>query len=121
MEILAIKMEDQEKIKYDRAKKRVEAIKGFYSHVRAYIVVNLIILLLRANVMNFVKGGGFDTIDFQDWLDWNSYLTPVLWGLGLALHGIYVFYGRSNFVKDWENRKIKEIMDKDDSEEEKIN
>ena len=120
MEILTNIMKNSEETKYDRAKKKVDAIKGFYSHVRAYIIVNLIIILLRANAMSLFKGGDFDSLDFQNWLDWNTYLTPVLWGIGLAMHGIYVFHGKINFIKNWEERKLKEIMDKEDSEVEKF-
>jgi len=36
------KMNEQE-IKYQKAKERVEAIKGFYIHLTVYVVVNLIL------------------------------------------------------------------------------
>jgi hypothetical protein len=120
MEILTIVMKDTEQTKYDRAKKRVDAIKGFYSHARAYVIVNLILLILRANVVSYIRGGEFDTLDFQNWLNWNTYITPVLWGVGLALHGIFVFHGKINAIKNWEERKLKEFMDKEDSDTEKF-
>lgn len=120
MEILGNVMGNSEQSKYDRAKKRVDAIKGFYKHARAYIIVNLILLILRTNVLSFIRGGDLDTLDFQNWLDWNTYLTPILWGIGLALHGIYVFQGKINFIKNWEERKLKELMDEEDAYTEKF-
>jgi len=53
-------------------------------------------------------------------LDWNVYLTPALWGIGLAMHGIYVFHGKIKFIKSWEERKINEIIEKEDSDGEKF-
>ena len=120
MEILANQMKNSEQSKYDRAKKKVEAIKGFYSHLKAYIIVNLIIFILRANVISYIRGGEVDTLDFQRWLDWNTYLTPVLWGIGLAIHGLYVFQHKISFFKRWEERKLKEFMEEEDSEIEKF-
>jgi len=120
MEILTNVMKNSEQTKYERAKKKVDAIKGFYKHLRAYIIVNLIIFIIKVNIANYISGGELDTINFHRMLDWNTYLTPALWGIGLALHGIYVFQDKINFIKNWEERKLKEIMDKEDSDVEKF-
>jgi len=106
--------------KYDRAKKKVDAIKGFHSHLTAFIIINILILLLRANLFSFLNSEKFD-INFEEWLDWNIYLTPVLWGIGLIIHGLVVYRYNFGFLKSWEERKMKEYMEKDKEENKKYN
>lgn len=91
---------------YKRAKKRVEEEKGFYKHLTAYIIVNIFLLFINSD---FIDEG------FTNWLQWNLYITPFFWGIGLFIHWIKVFNPNIIFSKQWENRKIKEIIDKDDT------
>ena len=98
---------DQEK--YDRAKKRMEEIKGFYSHLAIYIVINILLLLAQT---------GFFT---NNWLhvetpSWSYFTTPFFWGIGVLGHGLYVFQHKFTFLKGWEDRKIKEYMEKEERE-----
>jgi hypothetical protein len=93
--------------KYERAKKRMEEVKGFYSHLVVYLIVNLVLILSQLGIFS----GGFVKIDFPGWA---MFTTPFFWGIGLFFHGLYVFGRRLRFLKDWEDRKIKEFMDKDD-------
>ena len=83
--------------RYVRAKEKVEKIKGFYSNLISYIVV--IPILAYVN---------YRTTDFP-WV-----IFPILgWGFGLVSHGMEA-YGYSPFVgKNWEERKIREFMNKD--------
>jgi len=109
MELKAITMENLDNDKYERAKKRVKEIKGFYSHLTAYLIVNAMLILLRFNVFE----NGFVNIEIPSW----SFLTtPFFWGIGLFFHGIYVFQDKFSFLKDWEERKIQEYMDKEEGE-----
>ena len=41
---------DNEKKKYEQAKKRVEEIKGFYTHLIIYVLVNIFLLLAAMGV-----------------------------------------------------------------------
>jgi hypothetical protein len=88
-------MEDQET--YNRAKKRVRQIKGFYIHATVYLFVNALLI-----VINLV------TSRAEIWFFW-----PLIgWGIGLAAHALSVF-GLGGFLgAEWEERKIKEITDK---------
>ena len=62
---------------YEEAKKRVEAKKGFYSHLIVYICVNILLIIIWA----FASGGGFPWFIF-----------PLCgWGIGLLFHGLGVF------------------------------
>ncbi|UFT99846.1 2TM domain-containing protein [Radiobacillus kanasensis] len=89
----------EEDKKYERAKKRVINLKAFYIHLIVYILVNTLLVIL--NLMNYEDVGRW----------WFVY--PLLgWGIGLVFHGLSVApFGL--FRPDWEERKIKEYMKKD--------
>ncbi|MBQ4822394.1 2TM domain-containing protein [Aquimarina sp. MMG016] len=92
--------------KYKYAKKRVDDERGFYTHLTFYIVINLIVLFINTN---------FQSQGFKNWAQWHLYITPLLWGIGLLFHGLKVFKNNFIFGKNWEERKIKQLMDKDDT------
>lgn len=100
-------MEIRKSLNYLRAEKKVETLKGFYGHLTAYIIVNIGIILVSANV--FGKG----EIDFSGW---GTYATALFWGIGLISHAIYVFFEihvKNNFLKRWEEKKIKQFLEED--------
>ena len=94
--------------RYRRAQKRVKEIKGFYWHLFWYLVVN-IFLTFGGTVREVFAGGSFN---FSQ-LNFSSFSVWFFWGIGLAAHWLHVFGTNIIFSKDWENRKIKEFMDKD--------
>jgi hypothetical protein len=88
----------QNEERYFQAKKRVDEIKGFYGNLVSYIVVNMGLLAL--NLL---------TSPNHLWFYW-----PMLgWGIGVIIHGMKVFNFMPFLGKDWEERKIKEFMEKD--------
>ena len=85
-----------EQARYQEAKKRVEEIKGFYLHLASYLFVNVALI-----VINLLTSPEYL------WFIW-----PLIgWGIGLIVHAFTVFGGF--WGKGWEERKIKEIMEKD--------
>ncbi|MFD0860831.1 2TM domain-containing protein [Sungkyunkwania multivorans] len=108
-------IDNPEEARYQRAQKKVKDLKDFFSHVRAYVIINLLIIFLRSGFVDVIRGR-IDDQDFLDWLDWNVLLTPALWGIGLLAHGLYVYRDRFTFFRSWEERKIKEFMEKDEQE-----
>jgi sensor histidine kinase YesM len=84
-----------ENMAFIRAKERVEKLKGFYGNLISYCCV--IPLLIFINI----QSGGFQWF----WL-------PVLgWGMGVSFHAFETFgYGKS-----WEEKKIQEILNKENS------
>lgn len=93
-------------LKYKRAQRRVKKIKGFYSHLIVFIVINL--FLSGFNIYRYMNEG----YEFFEVITKFSVLsTPVFWGIGLFFHWIGVFGFKSVFSSDWEERKIKEYMD----------
>ncbi len=87
-----------EEQRYARAKARVDEIKGFYIHLIVYLIVNLGLF-----TMNLFTGGGW-------WFYWGT----LGWGIGLAVHGLSVFVFSGRMGAEWEQRKIRELMEKDE-------
>lgn len=94
---------------YSRARHKVDRIKGFYKHLAAYIIINSIILGIKI-IKNFNIG---DT-NFDLWIDINFYGTWLFWGIGLAFHAFSVFGSDYFFGKNWEENKIKQMMEEDE-------
>lgn len=82
---------------YERARKKVEELKGFYGHLTAFIVVNLFLAAI-----NYFTTPGF----------WWFLFVTFFWGIGLIAHGLSVFM-KQGLTKNWEERKIKEFMEKE--------
>ncbi len=89
-------------IRYKEAEKRVKKIKGFYIHLMVYCFTNFLVIALQF----------FDTDNNEQW-SWNMLQLPLFWGIGLAAHGLSVFLPSFAFGKQWEERKIRELMDKE--------
>jgi len=100
-------MENQyiEQERYQRAAKRVKQIKGFYSHALVYTVINIMIVVI--NIQNLEHG--------ESYFQWHNFTTLFFWGLGLLAHGLSVFAPTFMMGKDWEERKIREYMEKSKS------
>jgi hypothetical protein len=95
-------MNDRER--YEEAKKQVGEIKSFYTHLFVYIVVNIFLFLI-----NLLTSRG----------SWWFYWPLIGWGIGLAAHWFSVFGTSGKFGRQWEQKKIKEIVEKDKSEDPK--
>lgn len=90
-------MENFNEYSYKKAKERVDCIKGFYGNLIAYLIVIPVLIWLN-----------YRTTEFP-WV-----IFPAAgWGLGLIINGLHAFGLNPLFGKDWEERKIREIMDKD--------
>ncbi len=78
-----------------RAKERVEKLKGFYGNLISYCCVIPILIFINLNT------GGFQWFWF-----------PIFgWGLGVTFHALETFgYGKS-----WEEKKIQEILNKENN------
>lgn len=98
---------------YERAVKRVEDIKGFYSHLSVYVVVNIILLLTRDDFSFYIIGNSaFGDSDFLNWINWESYGTPIIWGAFLIFHFLSVFFKNPLLGKAWEERQIQKFIEK---------
>ena len=85
--------------RYDKAKKRVEELKKFYSNLVTYIVVNIVLIII-----NLVTSPG------SLWFFW----VTIFWGIAILLHASRVFIFKGKFLgEEWEQKKIKEIMERE--------
>jgi uncharacterized oligopeptide transporter (OPT) family protein len=72
---------------YQTAKKRVDAKLGFYIHLAAYVVINILLIIINLS-----------TSPQYLWFKW-----PLIgWGVGIFFHalGVFVFSGGS-VLKEW--------------------
>lgn len=82
---------------YLRARKKVQELRGFYTHLIIYLIFVPVFIWL--NMMS----GGFPWAIF-----------PIIgWGIGVAGHAAEVYNFNIFFGKDWEERKIREFLDKE--------
>ena len=105
-------IEDREAIegmRYARAKKRVEKIKGFYVHFAVYLVVNIFL-------SSIIIYGLYDEGDSysEAFSHFGVYSTWVFWGIGVVFHWLGVFGFTSVLGRNWEEKKLKEILDRED-------
>jgi hypothetical protein len=85
--------------RYEIARKRVEELKGFYKNLFSYATIN--ILLIVINLATSPK---------HLWFYW----VTIFWGIGVLFHAAHTYLFRGKFLgKDWEEKKIKEIMEKE--------
>jgi hypothetical protein len=82
---------------YEEARRHARALRGFYSHALVYVLVNF--GLAAINLL---------TSPERVWFGF-----PMLgWGIGLLAHGLSVFAFRGWFGPQWEERKIREYLDR---------
>jgi SNF family Na+-dependent transporter len=87
--------------RYDRAFKKVKRIKRFYTHAILFVVINLIIIIIN---LNGTKHGI---------THYHIFMPTFFWGLGLLAHGAAVFLPDIIMGASWEERKIRELMEKE--------
>jgi hypothetical protein len=88
---------DEERI--ERARRRIRRLRDFYMHVAIYVVV-----LGGVAIFNWVL-----TPDF-----WWVVFPAVGWGIGLAAHAVSVLFEDSLFNADWEERKTRELLKREE-------
>ena len=81
-----------------RARKKVKEIREFYEHLTVFILVTIILIMI-----NLLTSPGYL------WFVW----CVLGWGIGVVLHGLSLFNIPPFFGKDWEAKKIKEILEKE--------
>ena len=86
--------------KYIKAKKRVEDLKGFYSNLISYCLVIPFII----------------SINYRTSWDFHWFWFPLLgWGIGLGFHACQVFVNDGFLGRKWEEKKIQELIDKEEN------
>ena len=89
-------------IQYERARKRVKEIKGFYIEALVYMLVYLFLILSTSIIYD----------SFETFFEQNQFWGIGLWGIGLFAHGLSVFLPNFILGKNWEEKKIRELMER---------
>lgn len=84
--------------RYQKAREKLEAVKQFYGNLASYLVVIPFLIWLNTR-----------TTDFP-WAVFPAFG----WGFGLLMHGLQVYGYNPLWGKRWEERKIRELMERDD-------
>jgi hypothetical protein len=84
---------------YERARKRVQELRDFYSHLGIFLALNLGLFLI-----NMLVTPG------RRWFLWPL----ILWGCAVLFHGMAVFFG-GPFGQRWEERKTRQLMERERS------
>ncbi|MGV8815301.1 MAG: 2TM domain-containing protein, partial [Gelidibacter sp.] len=79
---------------YNRAQKRVEDLKAFFRSLVSYCIIIPFLIFIN-----------YKTSWHYQWF----WFPMLAWGMGLVIQAFSVF----GYGKDWEERKIKEILDKE--------
>jgi hypothetical protein len=86
---------------YVKAKERVEKLKGFYGNLISYCCVIPVLIIINMSM------GGFQWFWF-----------PMMgWGMGVSFHAFETF----GYGKTWEEKKIREILNKENNQNSKWN
>ncbi len=87
------------KKRYEKAREKVEELRGFYSHLASFLLVIPILWVLNYGSQPDFLWAIFPTLG---------------WGFGLTRHAMRVFEVNILWGKEWQERKIRELMEKDD-------
>jgi len=86
--------------RYKEARSRVNDLRSFYRNLLTYLLINVVIVII-----NLV------TSPNRLWFYW----VTIFWGIGLLFHAMSVFLGKGRLLgKEWEEKQIKKIMDRQD-------
>lgn len=88
--------------KYYRAKERVDTIKKFYTSALSYVIF-----------IGFLAGLNYWIDEWNyPWFLWAAFG----WGIGLVFQGIKAFGFNPILGKDWEERKLRELMEEEEEQ-----
>jgi len=86
-------------------RRRVHRLAEFYRHAVTFLIINALLWSLNAWLVFF---GTMPNRWYVWWAVW-----PTLgWGIGLLCHGITVMPFWNLFSDEWEERKVREILER---------
>jgi hypothetical protein len=98
-------LSDDERL-YKKAKEKARNIRGFYINLTCYCVVIPILI--------------FVNLTYSPEFYW-FFFSMFGWGTGLLFHASEAFNWNPLFSKKWEERKIKELLDKENRKSQHTN
>lgn len=95
--------EKEEQLRLFRAVKRLEATKGFYTHVAIYIFMNALMLTTWA-IDSFLPNSFYRT---------SVFVIAVFGGICVLVHAVVFYSNRTRWGSNWEERTLQKFMDRD--------
>jgi fatty acid desaturase len=83
-----------DRAKFEQARRRVAAIKGFYIHLTVFVLVL----------------AGLFAIDLATGSEWWVHWVLLGWGVGVIAHALAVFGRAPAMVAEWEARKVRQLL-----------
>lgn len=99
--------------KYIKARKKLDAIKGFYIHLIQYVIITILIISFKGRILDIFIAKGIENPETLQWMEWNILAIPIIWGLVLLIMGLSLFVFKSNKIKNWEERQIQKYLESD--------
>ena len=92
-----------------RATQRVDKLRGFYTHVAAYVFVSLVLLIVWL-IRDYIDNGLFrsianNTVLLFIWLGWC---------VGLLIHIGAIYILPLILGKNWKEKKIRQVMEEEE-------
>ena len=87
-------------------RRRVHRLAEFYRHAIVYMIVNGGFWAVNAWVV-------LESASAAKWYTWWALWPTLGWGIGLVTHGLAVLPFWSFFSQDWEDKKVKQLMERD--------
>ncbi|MGJ8549148.1 2TM domain-containing protein [Winogradskyella undariae] len=97
---------DNSDLKYLKAKKKVEKLKAFYTHLSVYFIVNTSISGIK--IISYMNNG---KSFMEAFFELSTSMSWLIWGVAIVLHGLSAFDILVFFGEEWRERKIKKLMD----------
>lgn len=90
-------------IRYKEAERQVKKIKKFYTFLFIYFAVNIFILFV--NYRDLKPNESIWSLKY--------FSLPIFWGIAVVIYAMRVFIPGFLLGNNWEEKKIKELMDKE--------
>jgi hypothetical protein len=72
----------------------------------------MVAILLFSNAIIGFFESYIDDGNTLAWLKVNIWINLLLWLIGVAIHGLFVFRHKFNFIDKWEKNQVAEFMNK---------
>jgi cell division protein FtsW (lipid II flippase) len=107
--------EKSDRSKLVRARRRVAELKGFYTHLMVYIVINTLLVVVK-----LVGTAYYGETFMGPFWHFSTFGVWLFWGIGLAFHAVKVFSLNPIFGKEWEEKQIQKFIEKEKNNTEKF-
>ncbi len=89
-------------------RRRVHRLAEFYRHTVTYVIIIGLLWIINATII-------YSTDQPSRWYAWWAIWPTMGWGIGLLTHGLTVLPFWSFFSQEWEDRKVREMLEQDKS------